>query len=323
MFSCGIKKSIDTESNENQWLSVSDDLTDFNIQSVTTNPQEPNVLYVSSFNGIYKSTNGGKSWFLSSNGLSSNDIKVLVCDPLNTNYIYAGTWGDGIFCSEDGGGSWNPMNNNITDLRIRSIVLNSHSSGNLVAASGSELLESKNRGQTWEWISKPSGRIRSIAIDFNREIIFAGTDYNGIYVSIDKGNSWQEIVNGLPKSSENYYFPSIDLKICTNPSISIWTIIDGNGVYLSQDDGRSWEARNNGLTSTTVQCFAVDNKNPYLLLLGTKQGVFISFDRGLNWQKINDGLTNLDVRAVAIDSNDSKIIYAGTMGAGIFKMILE
>ena len=68
---------------------------------------------------------------------------------------------------------------------------------------------------------------------------------------------------------------------------------------------------------------AVDNKDTGHIIVGSPQGVFMTTDGTQTWQKINNGLTNLDVRAVAIDPQDSKIIYAGTMGGGIFKMILE
>ena len=70
----------------------------------------------STFEGVvYKTTNGGESWFFSGNGLGHKDVRDLIVDP-QTGDVYAAVvdpnrWGDGgIFVSKDGGASWFSMN---------------------------------------------------------------------------------------------------------------------------------------------------------------------------------------------------------------------
>ncbi len=90
---------------------------------VTINPDNNNTIYVSTGEGIYKSTNKGGEW----NKMTDGFVRKLIIDPNNSNIMYAGpkinSYIYSVYKSIDGGLSWNPANNfsgNMADIDIAS-----------------------------------------------------------------------------------------------------------------------------------------------------------------------------------------------------------
>jgi photosystem II stability/assembly factor-like uncharacterized protein len=69
-------------------------------------PRNPHILYLGSYKGVFKSTNGGKNWGERSDGLAGQPwTEAIAIDPSSPRTIYAGGHG-GVFKSVDGGGHW-------------------------------------------------------------------------------------------------------------------------------------------------------------------------------------------------------------------------
>lgn len=323
LLNCFLKNPFAPDSKQNKWTAINSDLTDLHIQAMAIDPNQPTTIYGSTYAGVFKSTNGGKSWQLSNSGMTSNDVKILVCMAKDSKTLYAATWGRGVFCSRDGGSSWYQCNNGITDLRILSIRENKNDLDLLYAISELELLKSVDGGKSWQNLSFQFGKIISLAVDFEMNNLFLGTKYNGIYTSSDDGNTWQAAKSGLPKATDGYYHAAGNLELGQDSSQTIWAAISGKGLYSSHDGGKNWHCDSDALNGISINCLAIDPHNSDVIYVGSKQGVFVTRNKSLTWEKINDGLTNLDVQAIAIDPQNPRIIYAGTMGGGIFKMILD
>jgi hypothetical protein len=172
--------------------------------------------------------------------------------------------------------------------------------------------------------------------------IYTGTQFGGIYLSVNNGSNWTAINHGLTHtdvyslaiSGQNVFAGNVDGVFMSSDSGANWVsvsaglndstvialaandsiILDGNagGVFLSKNNGTTWTAINNGLTNLIVRELAIHDSNFYA---GTAGGMFVSIDEGANWNSINNGLTNLDVISLAISGSN---IYAGTFGGGVF-----
>jgi photosystem II stability/assembly factor-like uncharacterized protein len=146
------------------------------------------------------------------------------------------------------------------------------------------------------------GNINVLEVSGNN--LFAGTD-KGVYLSVDSGNSWTQMNNGLTNTAI--------YSIVVNGS-NIFVGTGGNGVFLSSDNGSNWTAVNNGMTNCDVRSLYFSGSNLYA---GTENdGIFISIDNGQSWNSINNGLINSPFRAFFAFGG---AIYAGSYGAGIFK----
>ncbi len=320
---CFLKNPFEPDSKKNNWKAINSGLTDLHIQAMAIDPNQPATIYVSTYEGIFKSTNGGKSWQSSNNGMTSNDVKALICHPQNSNILYAATWGNGIFCSTAGGSNWYQSNNGITDLRILSIREDKKNVNPLFAISETELVKSADGGKNWQTIPIQLGKIRSLAVDFENNSLYLGTKYNGVYTSLDGGNTWAAAESGLPKSLDGYYYAAGFLELDPDSSKVIWAAISSKGLFCSRDGGKNWHCDSDALNGISINCLTIDPNKSGVIYIGTKQGVFITNDGAKTWEKMNEGLTNLDVRALAIDANDSRIIYAGTWDGGVFKHVRD
>jgi photosystem II stability/assembly factor-like uncharacterized protein len=131
--------------------------------------------------------------------------------------------------------------------------------------------------------------------------IFVGTNGLGVFSSINDGDSWTAVNNGLILST-NYSLATSGTNIFTGTL---------SGVFSSIDNGSNWTAVNNGLTNILVRALVISNTN---MFAGTEDGIFYSTNNGNNWTQANSGLTDTFITALAIiDTN----IFAGT-ASGVF-----
>lgn len=79
------------------------------INQIVLDPTDALTLYVATRGrGIFKSSDGGRSWSPANTGLEDSDIRSLAVHPLDRSLLFAGTTAKGIFRSTDGGAHWSP-----------------------------------------------------------------------------------------------------------------------------------------------------------------------------------------------------------------------
>jgi photosystem II stability/assembly factor-like uncharacterized protein len=187
----------------------------------------------------------------------------------------------------------------------------------------------------------------------NPNLVYAGTENEGVAKSWNGGDSWERVNSGIPASSvgevavdpfsaRTVYAGSCPLAtsqdggrtwrqridngvlgcpeaLALHPSIP-GTLFVGTeeGVFRSVNGARTWSQT--GLSGTVVLALSIDPSSPTTLYAGTDgDGVFTSTNSGHTWTQVNNGLTNLVIQALAIDPSSPGTVYAGTFGAGVFK----
>ena len=76
---------------------------------IQLHPKNPDILYVTTNDYIFKSRDGGKTWANISQGMSHSRVIAMAVDPSYPATIYAGTKGDAVYKSYDGGQRWASM----------------------------------------------------------------------------------------------------------------------------------------------------------------------------------------------------------------------
>ena len=150
-----------------------------------------------------------------------------------------------------------------------------------------------------------SSVVYSLAINGNN--IFAGTEYNGVFLSTDNGMNWTAVNNGLPITTG---FTAIAIK---DSNIYVGTY--EAGIYLSTNNGNSWTAidtTNDIGSGISVNSFAIKDTN---IFVAADEGVYLFSINGKHLIKSDTGFSINMVYAIAIsDSN----IFAGTWGGGVY-----
>ncbi|MGF1555354.1 VPS10 domain-containing protein [Paucihalobacter sp.] len=275
--------------------------------AVTGVPNKPNLFYFGATGGgIFKTTNGGRTWESISDGYFGGSIGAIAVAKSDPNVIYVG------------GG----------EKTVR---------GNV--SSGYGMWKSVDAGKTWQSSGLEKTRhIPRIAIHpQNPDIVFAGvlgdiykpTEDRGLYKSTDGGKSWSKILFSHPQAGV------VDLILDpTNPRIiyaSTWHLQrtpyslisggDGSALWKSTDNGVTWNeiSKNKGFPTDTLGIIGitvspVNNERLFAMVENKeKGGLYQSNDGGDSWTLVNSD-RSLRQRAwyytrVYADTKDVDVVY--------------
>ena len=286
--------------------------------SAVVDPEDPYTLFVNNYGGgNFKSTDGAETWINSSTGYTGAHMHQVAIDPKNPAIVYS-IARSGIFRSLSGGENWDGVAfNPATMAEWNAVAVNPQNSKEVLASDEFQgfIFKSKDGGKTWEtvfkhrWATEKNpqedrhGFAAIIYAPSNPDIVYAGMrkgrrsingDFPprpsfGMYKSINKGEDWFEINNGLKTSLINIHVIAVHP---TNPDI-VYIGTWQDGVFITTDGGKNWQKINNGLVSLDVRSLAIDPKNPDIVYAGLGEGVgiFKTESGGKLWKPINTGLS--------------------------------
>jgi photosystem II stability/assembly factor-like uncharacterized protein/uncharacterized protein (DUF2164 family) len=312
------------------------------IGRVRVHPKNPDVVYVAALGhvfgpneerGVFRSTDGGKTWQkVLARGDKAGAID-LILDPNNPRVVYAGMWevyrkpwrlesggpGSGIFKSTDGGDTWSEMTRNpglpkgvIGKVGITVSPANSERLWAIVEAEDGGVFRSDNGGQTWTKTNEQRN-LRQRAWYYSRiyaDPQNADTVYvlnTGFYKSNDGGRTYTTI--GVPHGDNH------DLWIAPNDPQRMINSNDG-GANVSYNGGRSWTEQD----QPTAQFYrvALDQDFPYNIYGAQQDNSTVripsrTVDFGIDathWYEVGGGESGW----IAPYPKDSRIVFAGSYG---------
>ena len=181
--------------------------------------------------GMYKSIDGGMSWFPINNGLPDKDysrnISDIAVSKQNENIVYINSLFDGLYYTVDGGESWNHLKGELP------AGLSWDDCGHTCVNEEGERIDMEDMEPSEMILRKHA---MSVAVNpQNDQEIFLGTNVHGVYKSIDGGASWEETLwrTVAIKTSKRDHAHAIDIVI--NPlDTQMIAVADWNsGVLLS------------------------------------------------------------------------------------------
>ena len=254
---------------------------------LAVDPKDPDTVYVgTSDEGLFKSSDGGRSWERLSGVVHTRVTSVAVSSI--DGALYAGTEPSSLFVSRDGGGSWLEL----------------------------ERLKNLPSAPTWSFPPRPwTSHVRSIALSFeDPDLIVAGIELGGVVRSKDGGESWQDQRPGA-------YADCHTLVTHTAAPNTVYEAA-GDGFAESEDFGESWAAADTGLKHRYVWGLAADRDDPTLLYVSAAAGPGQAHGGGFSdaaiyrrravawWEPVAEGLAEFPYALVA-DLETSGALYAG------------
>jgi len=160
--------SHDTPATFGAWESLGPGNVGGRTRGLVIHPKNPNTMWVGgATGGVWKSTDGGKTWLPKTDFAPVLSINSLVIDANDPNTLYAGTgeqtqnWrGAGIFKTVDGGETWNQLPATATAdfYFVNNIAVSPGSSSRLYAATNTGLWASRDGGASWNLsLASPDG----------------------------------------------------------------------------------------------------------------------------------------------------------------------
>ena len=193
------------------------------------------------------------------------------------------------------------------------------------------LYSTNNINNSWSVSNPPSLPNTDINCFFvDGTNVYAGTEYDGCYMSSDNGVSWAPKKTGMPsitnvakiakwnnilfattnqglyKSVNNGNNWSLVSALSANPTygfISVGNTLfvgrGNNGIYSSSDGGSNWTNSSVGLPlGSTVSSF--DTLNGNILAVTSMYGLFLSNDNGLTWNQLSNNIPTNDITSITV-----------------------
>ncbi|RLC76776.1 MAG: hypothetical protein DRI61_12680, partial [Chloroflexi bacterium] len=278
------------------------------ILSLLAHPQNPLILYAGTgsgaIQGVLRTSDGGRSWQVLSEGTPMRFVYALAFDPQNANRIYVGAR-EGFFVSPDGGKTWRKVS---TPFKVPAALL-TLPSGTIYAGELEPaplegrygVYRSEDGGNSWVNTGQagfpPTLSVLSLA--GIGSTIYAGS-FQGVFLSRDGGRTWEDT-----GSLGSLFIPQAALSPWEPDTIYACT---SRGLYRSRDAGESWEPLIEGWG---VESISFHPTRPGILYAGViGQGAWLSYDYGSTWQPLSSSLQGLGIATLVVDREDEHLQYA-------------
>jgi photosystem II stability/assembly factor-like uncharacterized protein len=308
------------------WTPIFDDQSTGSVGALTIAPSNPDIIYAGSGeglqrpdlsvgNGMYKSTDGGRTW--KHLGLrDAQQIANILVDPRDPNRVFVAAVGHpygpnaerGVFRSSDGGESWQKVlgpdeNTGAADLAfdpsnpqtIYAVLWAARvapwevRSGESFVTTGSGLYKSTDGGDRWKPLTKglPGaeerlGRMGIAVAPSQPQRIYASVEARkgaGVYRSDDGGESWTQVNDDRRIGGRG---PGA-MGIAVAPDNPEVVYVANTSTYRSTDGGHTFTAIKGAPGGDDYQRIWINPRNPQIIALTSDQGATISLNGGATW----------------------------------------
>ncbi len=304
------------------WNPIFDSQPVASIGAIAVAPSNPNVIYVgsgeadmrssiSTGNGMYKSTDGGKNW--TRIGLTdSRQIARILVDSSDPDRVWVAALGHaygpnaerGVFRSGDGGKTWQRIlfkdeNTGAIDLAFEpgnqqtiwaALWQTRRPPWSIYPPSngpGTGLYRSTDAGGHWEQISGnglPTEGLGRIGIAFapshpQRIFLIVDAKDGGLYRSDDSGHNWKRVSNDRRIWERGWYFGGVTV----DPKDPDTVYVMNTAAYKSQDGGATFYAWKGAPGGDDYHQLWIDPDEPLRMVLSCDQGALVTRNGGLTW----------------------------------------
>ncbi|MEW5900481.1 MAG: hypothetical protein AB1715_03355 [Acidobacteriota bacterium] len=330
---CGIFKSTDAGKTW-QHMGLSDTYT---IARIVIHPQNPDVVYVAasghewtdnSERGVFKTTDGGKTW---EKILFINDRTGaidLVMDPADGNTLYAATWQrirlkwndprnfpgyaeSGIYKTSDGGKTWAPIVSGLPEANFRGRI------GIDVCLKNANVLYAFV--DNYEKAREASQEERISGYGLPSSGMIKGAT---LYRSDDKGATWKLVAPTTPETKSMLEWQSgtygwVFGQVRVDPNDENTVYIMGVPLRVSNDGGKTFKTLQ-GMHGDHHGLW-IDPENSSYLVNVNDGGIVISYDKGATWRQFTDNLPVCQFFNVAYDMATPFRVYGSMQDHGSFR----
>lgn len=295
----------------NSWESYTDILPTLGVSSIAIDYTNPNNIYIGTGDrdagdavgmGVFKSTDGGNTFTLANDNMSSATVGRLLIDPVNHNTLLAAT-SIGIYKTTDAATTWNLMKPG----NFKDIVFRPGNPATVYATKNGEFWRSTDSGETWTQINSVGNYSRGVigVTPTSPGVVYFvtvdGSVYGGTYRSNDSGLTFTLMSNSPNIMSwgcnggsggQGWY----DLDVAVDPNNANTLYVGGVNVFKSTNGGINWQINSHwtgscGVPAVHADCHVLEFSNADgMLYAGNDGGIYRTSDGGNTWTEITSGI---------------------------------
>jgi hypothetical protein len=266
----------------------------------------------SAYGGLFRSRDGGITWFTANPGRIVSGAIALAVSPVEPNHLLLAT-DSGLLRSRNAGLEWSQEASSLLVGPVFAIAFDTD--GRRALASTATSLIRSDDGQTWRDISAPPGTMpaRLLAPDGPGRIYLVG--WQRLYASGDWGTSWSAVASPLRDAP-------ITLMVVARATGRVYAIAGGR--LWSADDGTSaWRPADVGLPQGRVNTLSADPREQRRLWATADEQMFRSDDGAASWRPwgrpVPDAPTVVRGIALSVSGRDAVLttdrgLYRGAEG---------
>ena len=278
------------------------------VQAITVHPINPDIVYVGTHDGPYRSADRGASWERGDfpAGLQTWSVAVHPRDP---RVIYAGTSPIGVWRSEDGGERWRPLRNAVQPERLKMSF---------------------------------ACRVMRLAIAAGDEDeLYAALEVAGVMRSLDGGEHWEDCADDLVALADRPHLKSriqsdsdaegmLDAHaLCVSDAAPGTVFLAARmGLFRSEDRGKVWQDMEIGRFSPLTYARDVrvsphDPRTLYACLSPAARSedgsLYRTADLGRTWTRVDHGVqARATMMALALHPRDADEVYCAARCGQVF-----
>ncbi len=344
-----------TDDSGRTWRPIFDNQPIASIGALAVAPSDANVIYAGSGeadmrsditfgNGVYKSTDGGKTW--RHMGLAdTRQIGRILVDPRHPDTVLVAALGHaygpnserGVFRSSDGGATWqrvlykdentgaidlaaDPDNFQIVFASLWNARRPAWSVYAPVSGPGSGIYRSADGGLTWTQVStglplQQIGRVGlAVAAGTGGQRVYAIVDQpqqGGLYRSDNGGVSWRRVGDDLRIRERGWYFGTV----AVDPRDPESVFLPNVALYHSTDGGRSFSVLKGAPGGDDYHFLWINPQDPKRMIVANDQGTVVSVNAGATWSSWNNQPT-AQFYHVATDNGFPYRVYGSQQDSG-------
>jgi photosystem II stability/assembly factor-like uncharacterized protein len=292
-FSYGVIKSTDAGTTWELTGLINEPADNVLVGRLWVDPRDPNVVVAASYGGMYRTTDGGKSWKRTAQGI----FRELIGNPVSVPTLYAATYsmngGAAIYRSTDAGNTWNDVYTIYGANRIRLAVTKANQNVVVALASNAET-----------------------------------QGFEGVYKSTDAGSSFAELpttlnllgwqAGGRDRGGQGFY----DLALEVSPTNANHIFVGGVNIWRTTTNGQQWLLSAHWTGDGGAPFVHADHHSfrfhptQNRLFATHDGGIARSTDGGITWRDISNGLSIQQYYGLATSNVNASYTIAGAQDNG-------
>ncbi len=267
------------------------------VSKIIIHPEDSNIIWVAAQGplwskggdrGLFKSTDGGKTWTQTLGNTEWTGVTDLVIDPRNPDQLYAATWD-----------------------RHRTVA------AYMGGGPGTGLHSSSDGGETWQKLSKglPKSNMGKIGLTISPQrpdVLYAAIELDrrkgGVYKSTDRGASWTKQSDAVSGGTGPHYYQ--ELYACPHNFDRIY-LLDVR-MQVSDNGGKTFRRVKEKHKHSDNHALAFRKDDPDYLLCGSDGGIYETYDLAEHWRFISNLPLTQFYKVAVDDAEPFYNIYGGT-----------